>query len=154
MLNSRICRAVFVGLTAIVALLFFWQSLSIPAPTFEPVGGARVPQATAIAIILLAVMALAMALSKRNAAQIEAEAIKPIDWRGVLFVIIFGAYAVALASRTIGLGWLTAAFLIATQALFSEKRFSPPLAIILAISAFALELIFTKVFIIDVTTSF
>jgi len=154
MLNSRACRAVFVGLTAIIALLFFWQSLSIPAPTFEPVGGARVPQALAIAIVLSAAVALVMAMRKRAEGQSQAEPAKLVDRRGLLFIAIFVAYATALASRLVGLGWLTAAFLIVSQALFSEKRFSPLLAIVLAISAFALELVFTKVVIIDVTTSF
>lgn len=154
MLNVNACRAVFLALCAIVAAVFFWQSFTIPASTFEPVGGARVPQATAVAILVLCLAAMTVYLRSRAAPARQVTDAKPADWRGFLFVLIFIAYASMLSFRLIGMGWLTAAFLVASQALYSGKRMSAVLILFLVAASFALEVIFTKIFVLDVVTSF
>jgi hypothetical protein len=155
MLNPSICRAIFFVTSAAVAIVLFWQAFAVPAPSFEPVGGARVPQATAALIaVLCAVVAILSWARHHTVAKSSRDNAKAVDFRGLLFLLVFAVYTAMLSFRLFGLGWLTAAFLISLQLIYREKKLSPMLIAILAAASFAIEFVFTRIFVIDVVTSF
>lgn len=152
MLSEKTSRAVFVIVAMLAGVAAVWQSLSIPAPQFEPVGGARVPQVAAALTIVLGLAFLARSLATRSAS--AGRRVTP-DRRGYAFVALFAVAAVALASGVAGFALVGGAFLVATQALYrtSRYRWLVP-ATFLFLAAVALELLFTRVFVIDLPRTF
>lgn len=152
MLSEGVSRVIFAVVAVIAGLVAVWQSLSIPAPQFEPVGGARVPQVAAALVILLGIAFLARAVATRSSA-----AGKPteLDRRGYVFAGLFALAAVALASGVAGFALVSGAFLVATQALYRTSRYRWLVsAAFMVLAAVALELLFTRVFVIDLPRTF
>ena len=152
MLSEKTSRTVFVIVAMLAGVAAVWQSLSIPAPQFEPVGGARVPQVAAALTIVLGLAFLARSLATRSAS--AGRRVTP-DRRGYAFVALFAVAAVTLASGVAGFALVGGAFLVATQALYrtSRYRWLVP-ATFLFLAAVALELLFTRVFVIDLPRTF
>ena len=152
MLSERNSRTIFVVIAILAGGLAAWQSLSIPPAQFEPVGGARVPQMAAALTVLLGLAFLARTLvGKAPPAGKRA----PVDRRGYLFLVLFAAAAIALGSGFAGFALVGGAFLVATQALYRTSRtgWLVPAAF-LALAAVGLELLFTRVFVIDLPQTF
>ncbi|GAB5374816.1 MAG: hypothetical protein AcusKO_12780 [Acuticoccus sp.] len=152
MLSERTSRRLFVALAMLAAAVALWQSLSIPPAQFEPVGGARVPQVAGALTLLLGLLFVARTLATGG---LPAATPPAIDRRGIIFVALFAGAAIALGTGLGGFAVIGSLFLVATQALYRTSRagWIVP-AICLALAAIALELLFTRVFVIDLPRTF
>lgn len=152
-MSARASRTIFVIAAIVAALVAAWQSLAIPPPQFEPVGGARVPQAAAAIIVLLGLAFLVRDL--RGPSDEPAGPAVAFDRRGFVLVAAFLASVVALATSAAGFALAAGAFLALTQWLYRTSRFGwvVPAGVMVA-AAVALELLFTRVFVVDLPRTF
>lgn len=152
MTAMRLCRLIFVMVSVIVAIAAAWQTRLLPPPQFEPVGSALVPRITAA---LVAAIALIAGLPFLRQPVRGTGSLPGASRRGAAFVGLFSLYALLLVQGAGGFGLLTALYLAGAYALH-ERRLRHWLIGALAMTAFAfaLEYLFTQVFVIDLPRSF
>ncbi len=116
---NGLCGAIFV----VFGLFFAVQASTLEIGTAFRMGPGYFPLVLAIVLVLLGLVILVQAF------RVEGEAIGPIAWRGMLFIlpapIFFG-----LTVR--GLGFVPSIFLTALVAAFASRRMTPVLALLLA----------------------
>ena len=152
-MSARACRAIFVIAAIVTALIAAWQSLAIPPPQFEPVGGARVPQAAAAIIVILGLAWLVRAFAGSSDAPRDPAG--AVDRRGFAMLAAFLGTVTALATGGAGFALAAGAFLVVTQWLYRTSRFGWMIpAGVMVVAAVGLELLFTRVFVIDLTRTF
>jgi hypothetical protein len=129
------------------------EAAKLPPGSFEPLGSAPIPQATAGLIIFLCLLVIARAaLVMRRGEGIVAEPADPP--RRLDAAVIFGLtviYVALMALRVAGFALITAVFLFVTIAFLT--RFAPrslPIAALIGIvMGWGCQYVFTQVFVVD-----
>jgi hypothetical protein len=131
-----------------------WEARGLPPGTFEPLGSAPIPRATAWVIILLCliVMGRAVMVLRRGAVAAAADpgyGARPLDAAVTLGLTVH--YVLAMAFRLTGFAILTSVFLFVTIAFLArfERRLLPVAAVVALIMGFGCEYVFTRVFVVD-----
>ncbi|MGI9426819.1 MAG: tripartite tricarboxylate transporter TctB family protein [Hyphomicrobiaceae bacterium] len=147
---SRSARAEVIVSLIIIAICaaVLYESLGLPPGSFEPLGPAPVPQATAGLIIFLSGLVIVTAF-RRGTDPADSEVEQPVS---ALFLFVLTAIYVALLhSRKVDFGVLTAVFLVI--AILGLERFRAgallPAAITGAMIGFGCKFLFTQVFVVD-----
>jgi hypothetical protein len=117
--SNALCAALF----GAFGIFFLVQSLGLQIGTALRMGPGYFPLVLSAILILLALVVLVQAV------RFEGEAVGPVAWRGMLFIlpapVLFG-----LTVR--GLGFVPALFVTALVAAFASHRMRPGLALLLA----------------------
>ncbi len=145
--DPRVEIGVALMVIAIAAVALF-ETRDIPPGTFEPLGSAPVPQATAGLIILLALgLVLRACLDRRPVARQPREGL--LDAGAVLVFTLL--YVTAMHYRVTTFALMTTAFLALTIGFLI--RFRPrqmPIVLLVAVTVgFGCQYLFTRVFIVD-----
>jgi hypothetical protein len=117
--TNGICGALFV----VIGLIFAWQSFNLELGSAFRMGPGYFPLVLAGVLILLGLVIIASAL------RMEGEAIGPIAWRGMVF-ILFAPILFGLTLR--GLGFVPAIFITSLVACFASSRMTPLVAVIVS----------------------
>ncbi|MEM9221234.1 MAG: tripartite tricarboxylate transporter TctB family protein [Pseudomonadota bacterium] len=133
-------------------LFILWETRTIPPGTFEPLGSAPVPQATAVFIMMLSIAVAIGALRKIRSGVTDAPPDyqpRPVDAICVAALTI--VYVLALDHRVMDFAPLTALFLFISITLLVRLR---PAAMAMAglvgaIVGWGAQYIFTRVFVVD-----
>lgn len=153
MTPSGVARWAFgVSLALILGCLaVLWQTRRIPAGTFEPLGSAPVPQATALLIIALSVV---VGLGARRRMRGPETGDPPAPPRRLDAAAVAGltiAYVMVMDWGALDFAPLTALYLFAT--IGSLIRFRPrglvTAAIIAVVMGWGCAYVFTRVFVVD-----
>lgn len=150
-------------LVIVVCVVLLWQASKLPPGSFEPLGSAPVPQATAVIIIVCSVIVIFTALRhmfRRSDREYTESTIKHhvkdefVGRSPYGALVMLGAtvgYMALLHSRLIPFGALTFLFLLLViWALNNFRRQSLiPAAITAVVFGFGTQFVFTKIFIID-----
>lgn len=139
----------------VACLLILWETRTIPPGTFEPLGSAPVPQATAVLIIVLSLTVGLKALRRlRGRPASPSETATDLGDRPlnavavaaltVLYVALLDARAFDFAPLTALFLFLTIGFLIRLQ-----PRGLVVAAAVAAIVGWGAQYVFTRVFVVD-----
>lgn len=140
------------ALIIVICVVVIYESLDLPPGSFEPLGSAPVPQATAGLIILLCLIVIASAIRRRSAEPFDQEDTIPDEpVSALLLAAATILYVLVLHLRLVGFGPLTAFYLfIVISAL---ERFQPKAlfaaAIIGVLFGFGIQYLFTQIFVVD-----
>ena len=129
------------------------EAAKLPAGSFEPLGSAPIPQATAGLIIFLCLLVVgraALAMSRGAASTAEA----PHPPRRLDAAVLFGLtvlYVLLMAQRVAGFAPITAVFLFVAIAFLTRfaPRSLPIAALIGVVMGWGCQYVFTRVFIVD-----
>lgn len=153
---------IFALLGAAIAGLFFWASLSIPAPRFEPVGSALVPQLIAVVIWTCAIAEIWRWVEGRGTHDNElpeieyqtSSAMKLLVLR-IMYIGLFSFFLIVLGTEEIAFSLLSAVLFFVTAVMTGVSRSKKSLILTatfgLAFGIFV-ELIFTRVFFVNIPT--
>ncbi|MCB9946059.1 MAG: tripartite tricarboxylate transporter TctB family protein [Geminicoccaceae bacterium] len=156
--DRRVDIAVALGLIVICAIALF-GTRDLPPGTFEPLGSAPVPQATAAIIIALCTIVIARASRRPHANSRAPDGViagkddsdKANAGRAVITVLLTIGYIATIHMRLATFAVLTTVYLVLTIGWLS--RFKPHLLPAIAATAlvvgFGCQFIFTRVFIVD-----
>lgn len=140
------------GLVIAICAVLLWQSLSLPPGSFEPLGSAPVPQATAAIVVLCCLVVIARAVRRRRAGR-PADAAPPATSPASAVVIAVGtlAYVALLHTRLVHFGLLTFAFLLAVIWALEKFRRGAllPAGVVAGVVGFGCHYVFTQFFIVD-----
>lgn len=147
-----------IGISAffiVACALILWETRTIPAGTFEPLGSAPVPQATALLIMALSLVVGIRGVLKLRAAPprpltpADDTGARPLD--AVIIAALTVVYVTILDARIINFAELTAGFLFIAIAVLI--RFKPrgllTAAVVAAITGWGAQYIFTRIFVVD-----
>lgn len=156
---TRSSRAeIAISLLIIAAcLVILMETLELPPGSFEPLGSAPVPQATAGLIIALCCVVIWLALARGRAREADGvdEEVEEPGSAAYLFLLSI-AYVGGLHSARIDFGVLTTAFLLLS--IWGLERFRTgallPAAVVAAIVGFGCKYVFTKIFVVDLPVWF
>lgn len=167
--TSRAEISVSLFLMAVCAVVL-WESRGIPPGTFEPLGSAPIPQATAIVIILLCAITVTRAfrhisreqsrsptVGKRIDQDVELEyAHQPQHKTALIVLALTIMYGLVLHSKAVSFALATVVFLFFTMGLLVrfEPRSMVTVAIIAIVMSFGSQYVFTKVFVVDLPGAF
>lgn len=134
------------------------ESRKIPPGSFEPLGSAPVPQATAGLIILLAlvVMGRAVLVLRRGRTSVaEDPGFQPRPLDAALTFALTVVYVLVMAFRLLPFAWITSLFLFVAIGFLVrfERRLLPAAAVVGALMGFGCEYLFTRVFVVDLPAS-
>lgn len=140
----------------VACALILWETRTIPPGTFEPLGSAPVPQATALLIILLSIAVGLRGWRKLGAAvpgpaEAEAEGDRP-RWLDAFAVgALTALYVVVLDARIADFAPLTAAYLFLAIALLTRLNIKAMMsaAVVAVIVGWGAQYLFTRVFVVD-----
>ncbi len=139
------------GLMILMCAVFLWESWDLPPGTFEPLGSGPVPQVTAGIIIICCLITINSARIKaKESASAESSLPLSIGF-GVLMALATLLFVVVLHLRIMAFAWMAAIFLTITiwgLESFAKKKFLPA-AVTGLIIGFAVEYLFTQVFVVD-----
>ena len=139
------------SLITLICLVFLWETWDLPPGTFEPLGSAPVPQATAGIIIFCCLLVIREA-SKKAAGSTSDEESQSFGIRAaVLIAFATLLFVILLQLRIIPFAWMTAAFLTVTiwgLEKFTKRKFLPAVVTGLIVG-FAMQYLFTQVFVVD-----
>lgn len=142
----------------VVCSAILWATREIPPGTFEPLGSAPVPQATAGLIILLslAVMGRALWALARGTLAEPADpgfAPRPLD-AAITFALTVG-YVFVLQLKVVPFAYLTSVFLFVTIGFLIrfDRRLLTIAAGVALIMGFGCEYVFTRIFVVDLPAS-
>ncbi|MEZ5864238.1 MAG: tripartite tricarboxylate transporter TctB family protein [Geminicoccaceae bacterium] len=150
-MQDRVDPRVEIGvalMVIVIAAIALFETRHIPPGTFEPLGSAPVPQATAGLIILMAVALIVRAcLDRRPVSRPRREGL--FDAGAVLVLTLL--YVIAMHYRLTTFAVMTSIYLVLT--IGTLIRFQPrrmPLVLALAVVVgFGSQYIFTRVFVVD-----
>ena len=137
----------------VVCAVVLFETRDIPPGTFEPLGSAPIPQATAGLIILcsLIVMARAVLQTRRGAVETAYDELelRPRDAALVLGLTV--VYVLMLQFRLLDFAPLTVLFLIASIGLLVrfERRQLPWVVLVALVMGYGCQYLFTRVFVVD-----
>lgn len=132
--------------------LILYETRDIPPGTFEPLGSAPVPQATAALIMALSA-AVGISAWRRLRAGAHEDALdyapRPLDAWGVAVLTVL--YVSVLDARVLDFAPLTALFLFVTIALLTRLRLRTLLgaAVVSAAVGWGAQYVFTRIFVVD-----
>jgi len=132
----------------VMAALALFETRDIPPGSFEPLGSAPVPQATAGLIIILALgLVLRACLDRRPVAAGPGSGL--IDAAAVLAFTLL--YVTAMHYRLTTFAIMTVLYLVLTIGFLVrfERRRLPLIAAIAVVVGFGCQYIFTRVFVVD-----
>jgi uncharacterized membrane protein YkvI len=129
------------------------EAAKLPAGSFEPLGSAPIPQATAGLIIFLCLLVVgraALVMWRGEGSAIEA----PYPPRRLDAAVLFGLtvlYVLLMAQRVAGFAPITAVFLFAAIAFLTRfaPRSLPIAALIGVVMGWGCQYVFTRVFVVD-----
>jgi hypothetical protein len=137
----------------VVCCAVLFEAAKLPPGSFEPMGSAPIPQATAGLIILLCLVVMAKAARTMMRGQVAATSDDEPP-RRMDALVIFGltvVYVLLMQLRVAGFAVMTAAFLFVAIAFLT--RFAPrslPLAALVGVvMGYGCQYIFTQVFVVD-----
>jgi putative tricarboxylic transport membrane protein len=139
------------SLITLICLVFLWETWDLPPGTFEPLGSAPVPQATAGIIIFCCLLVIREASKKAAGSKIDEESQSFGIRAGVLISVATLLFVILLQLRIISFAWMTAAFLTVTiwgLEKFTKRKFLPAVVTGLIVG-FAMQYLFTQVFVVD-----
>jgi hypothetical protein len=145
-----------IGVALLVIVLccaLLWQAAKLPPGSFEPLGSAPVPQATAGLIVLLCLWVIARAGVVLRRGEVPAGADetvpRPLDAAGVFLLTV--VYVLAMAFRLGEFAILTSIFLFVTIGLLIrfERRRLPIAAVVALIMGYGCRYVFTRIFVVD-----
>lgn len=144
------------SLIIIICALILWQAAKLPPGSFEPLGSAPVPQATAGIVIgcCLIVMVKAIIKIRRHhslAHHVRDELIGRSPWNAIYILGGTLAYVALLQLGKLSFGVLTFAFLLLLILTLNRFRRHSllPATITAALFGFGIEFLFTRVFVVD-----
>ena len=156
--RGKASAEIFLALLLIaVCAVVLWESRKIPPGTFEPLGSAPVPQATAGLIILLCLLVIVRAWRRTtdndHALGDDAEPLEPRTLDAALFVALTLVYVLLLQLRLAGVGFapLTTLYLVLTIGLLTRFRWRrlPLTLLVAAAMGYGCQYLFTQVFVVD-----
>ncbi len=136
-----------------LAGIVWWGTASLPPPRYEPLGSAALPRALALAMALLGLVLLGRAWAGRRlqAAPASDLGFRPRPWlaAGVLAVLVL--YVASMDLRLLGFvpASILALVLIGAMLTGFDRRRLPWLAGFVVVLVIAVQLLFTRVFYID-----
>ena len=142
----------------VVSAAVLWESRGIPPGTFEPLGSAPIPRATAgiVIVLSLAIMVEAIRALRRAGAGAGGGAAEPLPYEprpldAVAVLALTGVYILLMQFRLIGFAVATAGFLFLAIALLTRfrPRALPVAALIGVVMGFGCRYLFTRVFYVD-----
>lgn len=136
-----------------VCSVVLFETRNIPPGSFEPLGSAPIPQATAGLIILcaLVVMVRAVLVSIRGQAA-EGEPDPDVRPRDAALVLgLTALYILALQVRLLDFAPTTVVFLFAAIGLLVrfERRLLPWVGVVAVLTGYGCQYVFTRVFVVD-----
>ena len=140
-------------LVIVICCAVLWQAARLPPGSFEPLGSAPVPQATAGAIILLCLWVIgraAVALFRGEVATSADETVpRPLD-AAVIFALTV-VYVVVMAFRLAGFALITSLFLFVAIGFLVrfERRLLPWAAVVGLAMGYGCQYVFTRIFVVD-----
>lgn len=145
-----------IGVALLVIVLccaVLWQAARLPPGSFEPLGSAPVPQATAGLIILLCLWVIGratLALARGEVTAAEDETVpRPLD-AAVVFLLTL-AYVALMAFRLAGFALITSLFLFVAIGFLVrfERRLLPWAAVVGLAMGYGCQYVFTRIFVVD-----
>ena len=137
----------------IVCSVVLWETRSIPPGTFEPLGSAPVPQATALFIMMLSVAVGVSAVRRLRLSgePVGAEGHNPRPLDAVAVAVLAAGYVIILDSRVVDFAPLTAVFLFIVISLLARFKLTTMAgaAVVGVVTGWGAQYIFTRVFVID-----
>ncbi|WP_108662830.1 tripartite tricarboxylate transporter TctB family protein [Acuticoccus kandeliae] len=136
----------------LVCLAVLWETRDIPPGTFEPLGSAPVPQATALIVMLLSLFIAFMAWrSGADMAIGETSAERPHTLDAFATGLLTILYVALLDARVVNFAPLTAIYLFVTIGFLVRFRPRPLIvaALISAVMGWGSALVFTRLFVVD-----
>ena len=144
------------SLIIIVCAVILWQAAKLPPGSFEPLGSAPVPQATAGIVIIccLVVIGRAVVQIRRQpplGSHVRDEFSGRSPWNAI---VMFGgtlAYVGMLQLGVLSFGVLTFVFLLLLIWSLNQFRKASllPATVTAAVCGFGIEYLFTRVFVVD-----
>jgi hypothetical protein len=142
----------------LICLIVLWESRKIPPGTFEPLGSAPVPQATAVLICLLCLLVVARAWRqlKHNIATAGGDDLILRRLDTVIVALLTIVYVALLHSRLFDFALLTTFYLIISIALLVrfQLRQLPVIVAVAVAMGYGCRYLFTQVFIVDLPGAF
>lgn len=138
------------SLIALISIVFIWESWDLPPGTFEPLGSGPVPQVSAT-LIIVCCLAVIYSAFKKVGVTVDTEAVPIALGAGVLMALATLLLVVALHFRIMPFAWMTTIFLTVTiwgLEKFNKKKFLPAIITGLIVG-FAIQYLFTQVFVVD-----
>jgi hypothetical protein len=145
-----------IGVSLVVIVLcsaVLWQAAAMPPGTFEPLGSAPVPQATAGLIILLCLWVMGRAALGLRRGDVVANPEAPVP-RSMDAAVVFAltvVYVLIMAFRLMGFALVTSLFLFVAIGFLVrfERRLLPWAAGIGLAMGYGCLYLFTRVFVVD-----
>ncbi|MGI9334015.1 MAG: tripartite tricarboxylate transporter TctB family protein [Gammaproteobacteria bacterium] len=140
-----------------VCAAVLYESRAIPPGTFEPLGSAPVPQTVASLIIVLSLAVMVRAWRSLRAGQSDGRPDVVPRWAdAALAAALTVVYALTLEFRIGRFDVLTTLYLFATIGLLVRfrRRSLPAVALVAAVVGFGCQLLFTRVFVVDLPGAF
>jgi hypothetical protein len=140
-------------LVIVICAAVLWQAAKLPPGSFEPLGSAPVPQATAGVIVLLCLWVIARAglALQRGEVRDGADGTAPrlLDATAVFFLTV--VYVLTMAFRLGEFAIVTSIFLFVTIGLLIrfEPRRLPIAAVVAVIMGYGCRYVFTQIFVVD-----
>lgn len=136
-----------------VSAVVLFETRDIPPGTFEPLGSAPIPQATAGLIILcsLLVMLRAVVATVRGAA-VAGEPEPDLEPGAAALILgLTALYVLALQVRLLDFAPMTAVFLFTGIGLLVrfERRLLPWVGVVAVVTGYGCQYVFTRVFVVD-----
>lgn len=138
------------GLIALICIIFIWESWDLPPGTFEPLGSGPVPQVSAT-IIIVCCIAVIYGAFKKVAVNVDTDSVPIAVGAGVLMALATLLFVIALHFRIMPFAWMTTLFLTVTiwgLEKFNKKKLLPAIITGLIVG-FAIQYLFTQVFVVD-----
>ena len=151
MQNQKKFEITISALIALISVVFIWESWDLPPGTFEPLGSGPVPQVTASIITLCCILVIVAAFKKVPETTSDKEAQPSSIKAGVLMAVATVLFVAVLHLRLMPFSWMTAVFLAVT--IWGLEKFAKrkllPAVITGLIVGFAMQYLFTQVFVVD-----
>lgn len=140
---------------AVLALagIVWWGTSALPPPRYEPLGSAALPRALAVIMALLGLVLLGRVWSAgpRRAAPAVEPGFRPRPWLAIGVLAVLVAYVVLMDLRLLGFvpASILALVLIGAMLTGFDRRRLPWLLGFVVLLVVAVQLVFTRVFYID-----
>ncbi|MEZ5864206.1 MAG: tripartite tricarboxylate transporter TctB family protein [Geminicoccaceae bacterium] len=144
---------VFAVTVLALAGIVWWGTAALPPPRYEPLGSAALPRTLAVIMALLGIMLLGRvwAGGRRPAASAARPGFRPRPWLAVGVLAVLVAYVALMDLRLLGFVPASILALVLLGAMLTgfDRRRLPWLAGFVVLLVVAVQLLFTRVFYID-----